>query len=53
MWSEQAILMRAAVAGESNLKGPVILASALAAEIAAFMAKNAAAARKRGGSPTA
>jgi len=45
--------MRAAVAGESNLKAPVILLSARAEEIAALMAKNAEAAKNSGGSPTA
>lgn len=51
--SSQAIRILSAVAGASNLKNPVIPFSSLAAAIASLIAKKAALATKRGGSPTA
>ena len=51
--SRHAILIRAAVAGESSLNEPFTPFSALAASIASFMPKKIEDARNKGGSPTA
>ena len=48
-----AIRIRAEVAGESNLKYPLIFISFRAALIASFIAKKTDEAKNRGGSPTA
>lgn len=53
MWSSHAIRIRADVAGASNLKSGEAPVSARAARIASFIAKKAADAKNRGGSPTA
>lgn len=53
MWSSQAIRMRAEVAGASKRNSKDTPASARAAFIASFIAKNADDARNNGGSPTA